>query len=415
MDLRTQLKRAGILLAVAATTGAVFTGRPSSADAARNMATNSPMELGLLAWSEDRLHDADGFLRSAWLVDPNRHTVARRLRDLHASRGFRLSVDEANISETLEKLGDGFRRYETRHFIVLSDCESSWTRNKASILERTRHEFFRFADHLGLPVIPHDHKLLCVLIDDYDNYRSFAREHDELDAPWIAGHYAIDANRVVFYNDLTGPAFERAFQSLEQYESVADDRREQAGGTPDRLSSFELHQSATQLQREAAHRRMDLADQASKFATAKTVHEAVHLLSFNTGVQAPSRAYPLWISEGMASSFETDSTARAFGPRFPSEAREKTFSRLQVEGRLIEWDRLIRLTKPPASESPAVEAIYAQSHVLFSYLARFEPDKLASYILRVTSDTRGGASDHASLFGEIFGPIDEIVTRLDRL
>ncbi len=415
MELRTQLKRAGILLAVAATTGAVFTGRPDSADAAKNVAINTPMELGLLAWSEGRLHDADGFLRSAWLVAPNRHTVARRLRELHASRGFRLGIDETAIDETLDLLGDGFRRYETRHFIVLSDCESSWTRNKASILERTRHEFFRFADHLGLPVIPHDSKLLCVLINDYDAYRSFARENDDLDAPWIAGHYAIDANRVVFYNDLTGPAFERAFQTLERYETVADDRRTQANGSSDQVSSYELRQSATALQREADQRRLDLAKQASRFATAKTVHEAVHLLSFNTGVQAPSRAYPLWISEGMASSFETDSTSRAFGPRFPSDAREQTFKRLRDEGRLIAWDRLLRLTKPPAGEAPDVEAIYAQSHMLFSYLARFEPDKLASYMLQVTGDTSKGSEGHSRLFGEVFGPIDEIAARIDRL
>lgn len=416
MNLSRQLRRACILLAVAATTAAVFQHRPASARAG-SAATNAPsaIDMGLSAWRSGRLHEADHWLRVAWLTEPSRHTAARRLRELHETRGFRLGADEIAVQDTLSRLGPGFRRYETRHFVVLSDCEPSWTRTRANILERTRHEFMGFAEQLGLPVMPHERKLLCVLINDHDAYRSFARENDHLDAEWIAGHYSIDANRVAFYNDATSPAFARAFEELRGVGERADDARRRALEAGTREASLAMAASADEIERQVRERRSDLDEQARDFATSKTIHEAVHLLSFNTGVQVPSRAYPLWLSEGLASSFETDEPGQAFGPRFPSPLREDTFRRLLREDRLVPWGELIAMVEPPTGDR--VEAVYAQSHVLFSFLARYERDRLASYLLRLGSDAHDAPDAplaHARLFEESFGPIDELSERLRR-
>jgi len=416
MDLTVQLRRAGILLALAATSAAIFVERPgrARAEAASAVATNSPMMHGLEAWAGGRLEEADHWLRNAWLVDPARHTAAQRLRELHDARGFRLATDEDAITLTQQQLGRGFRRSETKHFVILSNCNSAWTRNKASILERTRHEFFRFAKHLGLPVIPHERKLLCVLINDHEQYQSFAREHDHLSAGWIAGHYSIDSNRVVFYNDLTSPAFAAALHTLDGYDDLAQQERGRADRAPTRDQAQSLMRHAGELEREARARREDLGDQADRFATAKTIHEAVHLLSFNTGVQAPSRAYPLWLSEGLASSFETDDPSRAFGPLYPSETRENTFRRLRDEHALIPWGDLLTLREPPPSGDQHVEAIYAQSLVLFSHLARFHSDALGAYLLNATNHAPDPGEDNVARFERFFGPLDNIAREIKR-
>lgn len=419
MEGTKQLRRAAILLALCATTAAIFRARPQSTHGATINASNAPSALALAeeARAGGRLQEADYWLRTAWLVEPSRHTAARQLEDLHNSRGFRLSVDEIALDATADLLGPGFRRYETSHFVILSDCEPGWTRAKASVLERTRQEFYKFARRLGLPVIPHERKLLCVLINDYEQYRRFAREHDHLDASWIAGHYAIDANRIVFYNDMTGPAFSRALAELDRLDSQATQVASAADDAGTRNAALMMRQNASDARRQIDARRRDLADQASRFATAKTVHEAIHLLSFNTGLQVPSRTYPLWLSEGLASSFETDDPSRAFGPQFPSPAREETFRRLLREDRLVPWQDLIAMITPPAQDDERVEAVYAQSHVLFSYLARFERDRLASYLLRLASDTHEPPrtpEQQARLFVQIFGPLDRITERLER-
>ncbi len=420
MEATKQLRRAVILLALCATTAAVFRARPQTVHGAAVNASNAPSAFALAdeARRNGRLQEADYWLRTAWLVEPSRHTAAHRLEELHGDRSFRLGVDEITLDATADLLGPGFRRYETAHFVILSDCEPGWTRTKASVLERTRQEFYKFARRLGLPVIPHERKLLCVLINDYEQYRRFAREHDHLDASWIAGHYAIDANRIVFYNDMTGPAFARALAELERLDTQATQLASASDGANTRNASLMLRQNAFDVRRRIDARRRDLADQASRFATAKTVHEAVHLLSFNTGLQVPSRTYPLWLSEGLASSFETDDPSRAFGPRFPSPAREETFRRLLREDRLVPWHDLIAMINPPTQDDDRVEAVYAQSHVLFSYLARFERDRLASYLLRLASDTHAPPQtpdQQARLFTEVFGPVDQIATRLQRL
>ncbi len=420
MEVTRQIRRAAILLALCATTAAVFRAHPQTSHGATVInASNTPSALALAeeARSAGRLREADSWLRTAWLVEPSRHVAARMLEDLHNARGFRLSVDEIALDATADLLGPGFRRYETSHFVILSDCEPGWTRAKASVLERTRQEFYKFAKRLGLPVIPHERKLLCVLINDYEQYRRFAREHDHLDASWIAGHYAIDANRIVFYNDLTGPAFSRALEELDRLDSQATQVASAANEAHTRNAALMLRQNASDARRQIDARRRDLADQASRFATAKTVHEAVHLLSFNSGLQVPSRAYPLWLSEGLASSFETDDPSRAFGPRFPSPAREETFRRLLREDRLVPWRDLIAMITPPAQDDERVEAVYAQSHVLFSYLARFERERLASYLLRLASDTHEPPrtpAQQAALFVQIFGPPERIAERLER-
>jgi len=321
-------------------------------------------------------------------------------------------ADERAVAETLRLLGPGFTRHETRHFVVLSDTDLSWTRVRATLLERTRDQYFRVARQLAVPVVEHEHKLVCVLFDDPGRYAAFARAQDGLAAGWVAGYYATAANRVVFYNDENAPGLRRALERLEEYEAEAEARRVRAREAEgaDRAFARRLLASADDLERRIDEERARLSDHAGDVAIAKTVHEAVHLLAFNTGLQSPDRDYPFWLSEGLAASFETVTPNAAFGPAHPSATRDA-----RLADRSADWMPLADLvarTSAPAEDADVAEAMYDQSYALFTYLYRYERDALGDYI-RAFGDLAPGpvpARRQLELFERHFGD----PRRLDR-
>ena len=66
------------------------------------------------------------------------------------------------------------------------------------------------------------------VIYDVGDYADFARRTDKVQAPWVAGYYASGSNRIVMYDDATGPTFARANQQVAELEKQADEARKQA-------------------------------------------------------------------------------------------------------------------------------------------------------------------------------------------
>src|SRR5690606_38760481 len=149
---------------------------------------------------------ADAALRSAWRSPTMRRLAARALWDLHQRPGFALGADEQAISETTRLLGPRYRRFETPHFVILTDADARWSRARAPSLEQPRRQFYRTMHRLGYPAVPHEHKLVCILMREHDQFRVFAAREDGHVAEWSAGYYSTGANRVVFYNDDSAPA-----------------------------------------------------------------------------------------------------------------------------------------------------------------------------------------------------------------
>ena len=325
--------------------------------------------------------------------------------------GPRLPVDEAAVARALAALGTAFRRTETEHFVVLSDCPIPWTRTRESLLERARHQFFRAADRLELGPAPHAHKLVCVLINDHEDFRRFAREHDGLDAGWVAGYYAAASNRIVFYNDAVAPAYASVWDELAKYESQAGEARrraEEARSRGEEQMAERLASAADDLVARINSERRRLSAEARDFSTAKTIHEAVHLLAFNTGVQRPDVDYPFWLTEGFASSFETDDPERAFGPDRDGPAlRRSRYRTLAAAGEAPALGDLVGITRLATLDADAADAIYATGATLFAYLARHERAALALYIRALAAESAGaqrlGPSRHRELFTRYFG------------
>ena len=364
------------------------------------------------------LDEADRLYRLAWRDPRSRARAANALRGLERA-GRSVPVDETAIRATADLLGPGFNRFEIAHFVVLSDASRGAVRAKAHALERTYDQFFRAMDRMGVAVFPPERRLLCVLFKEHAMYRAFAAARDGVNAEWVAGYYAGLSNRAVFYDDASSPTFAAAQERLRRAENELDEVRESASRARRDLDTTEERRQRSEIQHAqlrlaAEHERLDrLAEGTS---VAKTVHEAVHLLAFNTGVQSRQHEYPFWFTEGLATSFETDSVSRAFGPGRTGSTREHELLRLRDGIGALALSDLVARSSAPDDSPEETETAYAQAWSLFEYLHRTERAALAGFIGDMHAAPPGRMSDHhrLELFEARFGAVDRVEERWRR-
>lgn len=304
----------------------------------------------------------------------------------NTARAGHLQTDSNMYKRTRELLPQRFMDYETKRFIVLSDAAPGWSRKQAALLDRTYHQFKRFARRLGVKPKPLRHKLVCVLFQEHADYRNFARTRDGVTADWISGYYSPKNDRIVFYNIETNPDFAEAIQVSESAERIA----KVEGHTP------------------AARGR--LREEYQKAAIATVVHEAVHQLSFHTRIQSPQIQNPLWLSEGLATAFETDRPNRSFGPDHVYDLREEQFTELLDAGKLIPLRELVTYSNMPDNEDDTIAAVYHQSYSLVTWMCRFRKSQMRDFLAALRSERPGRPSARRQLqiFEKAFGKVGAV-------
>lgn len=378
---------------------------------------------GLLAASDaaierGELLAADAILRRAIVVWPRESEAAARLIALHDRSDFRRPVDDEAVREVVSALGPGYRVGETSHFVVVSNCEPGWTRRREALLERAYHEVMRFAARIGARVYPAREKMVCVMIRDHAAYKAFGEAHDRVHDHWVAGYYAGGSNRVVLYNDETNPALIEAGLKLDevarQAEAAQRLAREAARRSDPRAEG--LRAQAEQLSAYVEAHRKTLDEATTIRSESKTVHEAAHLIAYNCGLQSRAHRYPLWITEGLATCFETDNPDRSFGPDRAFSPREEQFDEVREAGVLEGLTSFVGRLRP-SSEADKADAEYAQAYALFRFVARFHADELAGLLEDIRAEPSGDIDSlrHIEMFEARFGRADRFERRWLRL
>ena len=362
---------------------------------------------------------ADRTLRRLADDDRYRLRAAQTLHQLHQRRDFTLPPDERAIERAMARVGTRMHRFESANFVVLSDCDAAWTRSKISLLERTRHQYLRFVDQIGMPILPPEFKLLCVMFSDHDQYSQFASNEDKVNAPWAGGYFATQANRVVLFDDRQSPAIRQAHARLDAHETQVAETRERAKAAQNSgwtAMADALTEAADRLEADVAAGRLRLDEHAERLASAKTIHEAVHLLAYNTRLQSLGKVYPFWVSEGLATAFETAQPEHAFGPRHQYHEREDSFDRLVREGRALPLRQVVSVPAGLEGADELGDAIYSQSYILFTHLARTSPDALRRYLEELNSapSRQFDPQFHVALFEKHFGRIAALERTLTR-
>lgn len=229
----------------------------------------------------------------------------------------------------------------TRWFVLRTDAPLDRAAELAETLDLAADRFLQRARALGLPVSAPTRPLTCVFFTSHADFLRFAAREDGVDASWMGGYYAAAANRVVAYDDASGAEFSAALAAC-------------PGDTADGRA-----------------RREALLREAWGATREKLLHEAAHLLAFNTGLQTPGVAYPAWLTEGIAESFARG----ALGGCAPSVGGAPSRVACSIDSAASRRDY-----PDPGSRPDEIDSFYADSLGLVDAMLVTEPGALAALL-----------------------------------
>ncbi|MEM8671274.1 MAG: DUF1570 domain-containing protein [Planctomycetota bacterium] len=154
--------------------------------------------------------------------------------------------DDEMEKRLLDEFGEGFSVFRTLHYVVVYDSSEAYARQVAAMYEQLYRGFFTFWKNQYWKLPDPEFPLVAVVLRDRDSFLSYAEKEVGEAAKNMLGYYNLANNRILTFNI---PNLERNVSTI--------------------------------------------------------IHEATHQLSFNCGLQARYADNPKWVSEGLATFFET--------------------------------------------------------------------------------------------------------------
>lgn len=206
----------------------------------------------------------EGKDRQLWIVEAK----DVRKRDFDGSASFVPYTKSQLTTQLLRELPNGFRTYETAHFLIAYNTSKAYAQWCGALYERLFRAFHNYWKKRGFK-LERSGPLIAVVFRDRASFERYARDELGDAAKSVIGYYSLKTNRITSF-DLTG-----------------------VGGTSVRNTTNQRQINAL-LQRPDAER-----------TVATVIHEATHQLAFNSKLQTRYADIPVWLSEGLAIYFET--------------------------------------------------------------------------------------------------------------
>ena len=355
-------------------------------------------------------------LRRILLKDPNHEKAYQQL--LAISPKIKIPADEIKRKQWLEKFGEGFSLHATDHFLLVHNTADAWARQQGRLMERAHRDFFAAFSKAGFRPWPLARRQVCVLFEDHADFAAHALKTDKIDMSRFGGYYSPRFNRTLFFNEKTNPQVHTAQQRVLEIQDKITGLKKQLAETSVRAIQSRLQvqiaKATSELTRARAHRMLVRTSIANANA-AKTTHETVHQLAYNTGLQTRGVMHPFWLSEGMATNFELLPPATEIGPHRINSGRKVELVEARRNGRLEPLARFI-IRHRPSAELARAKAEYAQAWALFRFLFRTEPQKLNRYMKKLAAMKPGRRPPQklAEEFIEVFGPTAPLQQAFDR-
>jgi len=265
----------------------------------------------------------------------------------------------------LAELPAGFDVHITKHYVVCFDTSRDYAKWCGAVFERLHDAFNTFWTRAGLEVHDPERPLVVVIFADRRAYEAHAAADLGAAASRVVGYYNMLSNRVTTY-DLTGS------------DALANGRPRPAG-----TAGLAI-----------------LSSPAAAGLVSTLVHEATHQLAFNTSLHQRLAPVPLWVSEGIATAFETPDLKNTRGWKGVGEVnalRLEQFLAGQRPGMIAAIIGDDELFRQPDTALDAYAAAWALTHhLLHSRKADF-----AAY-LRILAAKRPLAADSPAARQEAF-------------
>lgn len=244
----------------------------------------------------------------------------------------------------LAELPPGFDLLVTKHYVICFDTSRAYAQWCGALFERLHEGFQNFWTQAALDVRPPSRPLIVVIFADRHRYEAFAARDLGAAADRVVGYYNLLSNRVTTF-DLTG-------------------------------SDLLARKTATSAGRAGLE---ILARPEASGLVATLVHEATHQMSFNCTMHRRLAPVPLWVSEGIATYFETPDLASQRGWRgigMVNKPRLEKFLATQRGGAL---EPIVSGDEPFRRADDAIEA-YARAWALTYFLIQTQKPAFVAYL-----------------------------------
>ncbi len=248
----------------------------------------------------------------------------------------------------LQEMGPGFQLHESKHYVVVFNTTRKYAIWCSSLLERLQKGFLAFWKKQGCKVHEPKTPLAVLVFNNKASYIKHAKTELGAAAGNAIGYYSFQTNRIVMY-DLTG--------------SQAIRRESSKRGSLKDISALLKTREAEPL-------------------VATIIHEATHQIAFNCGLQTRYVDNPIWVSEGMASYFETPNLS---SNRLWSGTNKVNYSRWDLFRKNVRNNKAANLETLITDDNrlrmprTAVDG-YAEAWAWNYFLIKWHPKEYAKYL-----------------------------------
>jgi len=248
----------------------------------------------------------------------------------------------------LAELPAGFDQFETKHYVICFDTSRAYAQWCGSLFERLHDAFANFWRQAGLELHETGRPLVVVIFADRQRYEAFATRDLGAAADRVVGYYNLLSNRVTTF-DLTG------------------------SDTPARRPGRTAGRAGLEI----------LARPEAAGLVATLVHEATHQMAYNCGMHRRLAPVPLWVSEGVATYFETPDLASDRGWRGIGGVNRPRLEKFLASQRPGMLEAIVLEDEPFRRADEALDA-YARSWALTYYLAQTRKDAFVAYLQKIS-------------------------------
>jgi hypothetical protein len=275
----------------------------------------------------------------------------------------------------------------TEHFMVLHQPRADYVAAAGETLEYAYRRFYDVFSQAGFDLSHATDRLVWICFPQKSDFSRYALKVEGMDLSWLDGYYSTLTNRVAIVQpdqkagrpaEAVGPLGYGGSMAVAGHQSP-----DEAGGPPP-PPAF----GGPALSTSASTAQLDVT---------RLTHEVAHQLAFNSGIQKRGVMYPLWVSEGLATSFEFDGSFTA-GLEHRNPPRCNGLLEAYAAGQLTPLRQfVVQATVPP--DVQAGRRYYAQAWGFFHFLLTERPQNLRAYLARLTE---GGAErrDAGTMLGE---------------
>ncbi len=299
-----------------------------------------------------------------------------------------LSKEEVG-QRLLKELPDGFRIYETRHYVIAYQNEVAFARWVSGLYESRLYRAFEtfWVKKKKFKLTDPQYPLIAIIFGTRAQYQQYVDRELGPGQTMIA-YYNLQTNRVAMY-DLTADQLN-------------------PGQSPNERNIDRV-----------------LQNPAAIMMVATIIHEATHQLMFNRGIQTRFADTPLWLNEGLAMYFEAPDLQSKTGWQTPGRIFDRRLIRFRqyLANRPADSLKSLIISDARLRDSDTSIDAYAEAWALNHFLLNRHSRQYIQYIDHMSAkrvlhedspETR--LADFQKFLGEDLGELDkEFVDYVRRL